>query len=213
MSRLCFRARSLAPLHGPAFRVAQSVPNHPLHVSCRLFVTTTFVCRAGKDGVEGAARPVAADESGGFDSIGQRLFSLHEFHRKALLDMNVNPADYQYVAHDAWDLLQSIPDEEVERLSTRNVAEIVHCYHYFSLFWENGMEGPAKTSSSRAGQGPGVAEGAEESAMFHYPLVDRNDASVRGDAVDSSAVQTPAALHKWEAPPKRANPLDEILDF
>jgi hypothetical protein len=212
----------LAGVRTPALPVSSAVLWHPARTPSRHYVAATFVCRAAtlREGNATTDTTEAAEsEPGAYASIGQRLFSLQQYHAQISKRRFDDFERLQPIQQEAWELLQSIPDAEADRLSTRNLAEIVNAYNYFSDFWENGVEGPANRSSSGGdGQMHGALHDAEgngpRKASLEYPLVERADANgTNGDNLVGVTKIQPLPGYGETAPPKRANPLDEILDF
>ncbi|KPA83250.1 unspecified product [Leptomonas pyrrhocoris] len=221
MSLLRRGPRVFAGLPTPLPRFARSVTLTALQASWRCYFTPTVFCRAevenGESGGAAAEPNANAEKSGKFDDIGQRLYSLQVFHRRLTTSVPHDNTVHQRTVRDAWNLLQSIPEEDADRLSTRNLAEIVHCYNYFSSYWENGMGGPARVSSSGADRTSAAPSSVEEhvssDAAFDYPLIERMDID-DPTAVGGNGTTLPSAPpHDYVAPLKRSNPLDEILDF
>ncbi|TPP43314.1 hypothetical protein CGC20_6740 [Leishmania donovani] len=148
-------------------------------------------------------------------SIGQRLYSLTQFCTKVCLGPKRDDAELERLATEAWNLLQSISEEEVEALPLRDVAEIVVAYNHFCGFWANGLNGPAR--AVRDGKSSGQVStsssqfGVDEQPQT-YPIMERFDvASGNGETLLNKAVPQP--LDGCEVPVRRASPLDEILEF
>ncbi|GET90812.1 unspecified product [Leishmania tarentolae] len=148
-------------------------------------------------------------------SIGQRLYSLAQFFTKTRLSSKRDDVEVQRLATEAWDLLQSISEEEVETLPLRDVAEIVVAYNYFGTFWANGLNGPARAArdENAAGQVSSSSSQLGVNDRPHaYPIVERADVA-SGNSETMLNKVGPAPLEVCEAPVRRASPLDEVLDF
>ncbi|KPI90170.1 hypothetical protein ABL78_0688 [Leptomonas seymouri] len=214
----------LAGVRTPLPRAAKVASLNALQVSSQPYFTSTGFCRAGAEGGAAAAvttaaagADVKANGPGKFDDVGRRLYSLQRYHIDSLRTHGTDDTARLRIVRDAWNILQSIPDQEADRLPTRDLAEIVQCYNYFSKFWENGMEGPAKATASGADGTVSAlnntAEDASSSAAFDYPFAERSDIDAPTTLGDCTTTQLDVETRDYMAPPRRANPLDEILDF
>lgn len=228
MALICCRSRLLAGLRLQTSLGASCISSSS-HVRTprRPYFASSLICRDEQSSTHNRpAAPADADvavnndasKPGPVSDVARRLYSLQRYLKDAYQGEKGGYVDHSQLVREAWNLLQSIPEAEVDRMPTRDLAEIVNTYNYFASFWENGMDGPANASSSGSGRGFGAAAGAKESAaykpLFDYALVDRPDA-VGGGSGDSrvSAAAVRSTVNEVDAPPKRANPLDEILDF
>ncbi|KAH9580014.1 hypothetical protein LSM04_006233 [Trypanosoma melophagium] len=142
-------------------------------------------------------RPVAVSEGRRFavqSSSGdlcretaQSLFSMERFHRTSHSE-----EERRQVERQAWRELQKLPDSATENADINDVTEILSVWCYFSRFWEQGMRGPGNEEEG------GTKENREEEVKV--PRVERSEARFGTPTAD-------------EAPPPRANPLDEVLEF
>ncbi|AYU81008.1 hypothetical protein LdCL_300026300 [Leishmania donovani] len=216
---------------------------HPVCASCRVLRASRPACRSSVRAVASSTRvcyalpnkgtgatiapppfqgeactyPPISPTPGASDtvSIGQRLYSLTQFCTKVCLGPKRDDAELERLATEAWNLLQSISEEEVEALPLRDVAEIVVAYNHFCGFWANGLNGPAR--AVRDGKSSGQVStsssqfGVDEQPQT-YPIMERFDvASGNGETLLNKAVPQP--LDGCEVPVRRASPLDEILEF
>ncbi|EAN90257.1 hypothetical protein C3747_138g29 [Trypanosoma cruzi] len=117
------------------------------------------------------------------------LYSLERFHRQ-----NSSQNERRKVERQAWRELQKLPDAVADSASIHDVTDIVAAWCYFSRFWALGMHGPEETADEK--QKGGVLERND----IDIPLVERRAPKARSPTVD-------------EAPPPRANPLDEVIEF
>lgn len=145
-------------------------------------------------------------------AVTERLYSLQFYHyRQKALD---NATDLHRIELEAWNLLQSLVATDVEAAETKQVAELLQVFNYFTAFWEHGLDGPA---NSRTRQGGSKNVSGDASVPLDIPLIKRRDSAANdsGDGRGTSqyAAAVPPRVRESEAPPKRQNPLDEILEF
>ncbi|KAG5496661.1 hypothetical protein JIQ42_03492 [Leishmania sp. Namibia] len=149
-------------------------------------------------------------------SVGQRLYSLTQYYMQSRLNPGVGNLERERMSTEAWNLLQSISEEELEALPLRDVVEIVVAYNYFSCTWANGLNGPAsavKDGKSSGGPFTFSSQLSVDEQPLDYPIIERNDlAAGKDEAMLHTAMAAPL-LAERDVPLKRASPLDEILEF
>ncbi|KAG5472427.1 hypothetical protein LSCM1_03826 [Leishmania martiniquensis] len=154
--------------------------------------------------------------AGGTVSIGQRLYSLTQCHLKIQVNPACDHVESDRLSTEAWNLLQSISEEELEALPLRDVVEIVVAYNYFSSVWANGLNGPARPvrhgKSSGKSSTPSSPLSADEQPPA-YPIVERPDVAVGRGVTTLNTTAGAPLLADRNVPVKRASPLDEVLDF
>ncbi|KAK7201093.1 hypothetical protein NESM_000169500 [Novymonas esmeraldas] len=190
--RVAWSLRRARPACAVALASSVADARHPLrHAARRVHTTET-----GRDTV----------------SVGQHLYSVIAQFRRLVTETPQTVAERERLAVVAWNLLQSVSDEELETLPTRDVAEMFVAYTFFCSKWENRMGGPSKAmlaeySDSAASSPTSKAEPSPPPCT----IVERHD------IVSKSETRTEAELvaqrEDREVPLPRANPLDEILDF
>lgn len=122
------------------------------------------------------------------------LYSLHVHHKS--LNSNQNARHQRKrLEQEAWRCLQSIPDTQVAKLSTSDLAECLSTWVYFAKFWGNGMNGPSVNTCSDS-----LEENQEEDLKASVPLVSRQSKAGK-------------RLIEANSLPPRSNPLDEVIDF
>lgn len=179
LTRICGRGRASAVLR--ALR-ALAVPHGSVG---RSIVSATLVCRA----------PAPADDSG--VSIGQRLYSLSRHFTTERAQLREDSEECIALALEAWRLLQTVTEADMETMPLRDLTEIVVAYGVFAKSWENGVRGPKQAEV--------------EGAPLEYTIIERPDIA----SADSSApgVGVAPVTSASEAPAPRANPLDTVLEF
>ncbi|SYZ68025.1 hypothetical_protein [Leishmania braziliensis MHOM/BR/75/M2904] len=192
--------------------------------------SSTRVCCAPANKRTGAAMAspafqgaACADEPplpipGANDSIstGQRLYSLVQCHMKARLDPKYADVDRDRLSMEAWSLLQSISEEELEAMPLRDVVEIVVAYNHFCGTWANGLNGPARAYRDEPSPGQAATSSSQlavEKRPLDYPIIERPDLAPGNGETTFNKAQAAAPQIVREVPVKRASPLDEILEF
>ncbi|KAG8341378.1 hypothetical protein ERJ75_000725500 [Trypanosoma vivax] len=118
------------------------------------------------------------------DSV-RMLYSMEQFHKRCQEEEGRRQVERQ-----AWEAIRKLPDTAVDDAAAADVVDILSSWCYFSRFWARGMQGPAEDDESTVSP-----------AEITIPIVERRaQTAVRAIAADM-------------APPPRANPLDEVLEF
>ncbi|KAG5498704.1 hypothetical protein JKF63_02992 [Porcisia hertigi] len=196
--------------------------------SLRTLVSLTRVRQTLKNTRTGVTiEPPGAQRTGGTDklplhtpgaretiSIGQRLYSLTRCYMQKRNSPTCDDTERNRLSTEAWHILQSITEEDLEALPIRDVAEIVVAYNYFGGIWANGLHGPAKAIREGKQTGPvsSSSECSGDDAPPDYPIIERPDV-VSGDRETISNTAAASSQIMREVPVKRASPLDDFLEF
>ncbi|ORC90869.1 uncharacterized protein TM35_000072930 [Trypanosoma theileri] len=117
----------------------------------------------------------------------QSLFSMERFHRNSHVE-----GERRQVERQAWRELQKLPDSATENADINDITDVLGAWCYFSRFWEQGMRGPGEEEQGKSDE--------SREKEIKVPSVERSGARFGAPTAD-------------EAPPPRANPLDEVLEF
>lgn len=198
----------------PASALRRLVPVQTCpQVTRRSFFNASAVARSPQQRapIENDAAAVASE----FADLDKRLFSLRIFHSQLSTTEADGIQQRQRAEQEGWEMLRSVPEEAVDQLSTTTVAEIVQTYHYFSRFWEYGVDGPATASASgfasRPGAAASVADGVRE--PFEYPILDRFNVGAEEDTVARKLPLSAVEAVDTHYTVARPNPLDQVFDF
>lgn len=123
--------------------------------------------------------------------VASELFSMMQYHRKEFTKDETVVC--KKVEKKAWRAIQGLSEDQIDSAPAKELSELLDCWWYFGRHWEKGMDGP--TSSDAAD---------EADTLLIIPSASREDSEARARVYAQQDAMAPA---------RRANPLDDVLDF
>lgn len=175
--------------------------------------SSVSLCREQR--AEGGGDGDAPPEDGSITDVLTRLYSIRRFHKSEAKEKSTVCGSLE---QQAWKLMQGVSDEQISTLSANDLIDLLSSWIYFSQFWDRGLDGPSvlagsggesgwvSSSTASSSAGASGAEAKAELGEVSYPLL------VRGGGRSQTQSRS-RCLDAAAAPPPRASPLDEVIEF